>query len=122
MNTQQRSYNTKIIHNQNLRDYPNYDDKATKKAWIENNLHLFVDVAKLNLNSNTHQDRQNDAFRITQNGMDSEYSSWIDLADAYEGNITYTTKARSTSVGDIIEVDGSRYVVDNCGFIFLGNI
>ena len=115
------TYNTKIIHNTKLMDYPTYTDEATKKAYILANLHNFVDVAKLNLNSNTHEDRKNDAFRITQNGMDEQYTSWIDLADAYDGNITYVERSRSTSVGDIIEVDNSRYVVDNCGFIFLGN-
>ncbi len=113
--------NTKILHNTNLRDYPNYSTSIEKKAWIAENIHSYVDVAKLALNSNTHEDRKNDAFRITQNGMDSQYNSWIDLADAYEGNTTYTDKARSTSVGDIVVVDDSRYVVDNCGFIFLGN-
>ena len=114
-------YNTKILHNSNMRDYPNYQTEAEKKTWIKENIHSYVDVAKLNLNSNTHDDRKNDAYRMTQNGIDPEYNSWVDLADAYEGNLTYVERARSTSIGDIIVVDNSKYVVDNCGFIFLGN-
>ena len=99
-----------ILHNTNLRNFPAYETTEEKINWIKENKHLYIAVATLDV------DDLDAAYSLSQNGIDEQYPSWIALADAYEGNITYTEDSRSSMVGDIFTVDDKEYLVDCVGF------
>ena len=108
--------NTKIYHC-NLRDFPEYGTEQEKIEFALNKENYKI-VANLWLNSNL-QNAKDDAYKLTQNGYLEEHPSWVEFAKSYENNVLYVNQARSTSVGDIIELNDSKYLVNSVGFQYL---
>ena len=95
--------------------YPEYGTEAEKIDYVKKNrVTSYQKVAMLELNSES----LDVAYQATQNGMDEQYSSWVDLADQYEDNITYVPiETRSSMVGDIFRKNGVDFIVDTAGFL-----
>ena len=107
-----------IIYHCDMSEFPSYGSKEEKIKFALNQDN-YEKVASLWLNSRTLQDAKDDAYKITQHGYDEEYPDWVTLAKSYEDNIVYKDQVRSTSIGDIIEINDSKYLVDTVGFIYL---
>jgi hypothetical protein len=79
--------------------------RASKTGVVNDDLHLVAEVATDNLN---------EAYQLT-NTIDNSW--WKNYGVKFLGSPEYGMKGcRSTSVGDVMELDGKFYQVDSVGF------
>lgn len=100
-----------VIHT-NLRNFPNYGTDEEKIAFVTENEGTLIGVLDVE-----DENALENAYTLSQNGLDEQYPSWIDLGKTYEGNYFFETRARSTSVGDVLVTEDGKYIVDTCGFL-----
>jgi len=109
----------KVKINQRRRDFPEYEDNNTIAEYVKTNWDDYVVVADIDFDTNTIKRTLDVAYTWTQNECSTK--GWVQEAESFEGNEVYIEGERSTSVGDIFEINGVNYVIMPFGFLEIIN-
>jgi len=101
--------------NQRRRSFPDYESNDKIADYVKTNWDDYRIVADIDFDTNTVERTLDVAYTWTQNECSEK--GWVLEAEGFEGNKVYVEGERSTSVGDVFEINGINYVIMPFGFL-----
>jgi hypothetical protein len=103
----------KVLHAKSLRDFPHYGvTDAEKVEYTISHLNEYNLIAELQIPTSDVNEGLNAIYGATQHLQEN----WCDIAREYDCNTVYQD-SRSTSIGDVLVVNGEYFLVNNYGFL-----